>query len=141
MTIGARLDHNTRLLKFENAAEKIYQKYSSDNEAKIFYALALKAASDPQDKTFAKQRKAGELLSTIFANQPDHPGIAHYLIHVYDYPELAELGLVRCQKVCINRIVISPCVAYAFSYFYASRPLGRGGSIEYQFHDCRQMLR
>ena len=92
------LDHNTRLLKFENAAEKFYQKYSSDNEAKIFYALALRAASDPQDKTFAKQRKAGELLSTIFANQPDHPGIAHYLIHVYDYPELADLGLSAARK-------------------------------------------
>ena len=92
------LDHNARLLKFENATEKIYQKYSSDNEAKIFYALALKAASDPKDKTFTKQRKAGELLSTIFASQPDHPGIAHYLIHIYDYPELAELGLSAARK-------------------------------------------
>jgi len=92
------LDHKTRLLKFENAAEKNYQKYSSDNEAKIFYALALSAASDPRDKTFAKQRKAGELLSTIFASQPNHPGIAHYLIHVYDYPELAELGLAAARK-------------------------------------------
>ena len=92
------LDHNTRLLKFENAAEKLYQKYTSDNEAKIFYALALKAASDPQDKTFVKQRKAGELLNTIFANQPNHPGIAHYLIHVYDSPELAELGLAAARK-------------------------------------------
>jgi hypothetical protein len=69
-----------------------------DNEAKIFYALALRAASDPKDKTFAKQRKAGEILSTIFAKQPDHPGIAHYLIHVYDYPELAELGLPAARK-------------------------------------------
>ena len=92
------LDHKTRLLKFEQAAEKINQKYSSDNEAKIFYALALRAASDPQDKTFAKQRKAGALLNTIFATQPDHPGIAHYLIHVYDYPELAESGLPAARK-------------------------------------------
>jgi hypothetical protein len=94
----SNLDHKTRLLKFEQAAEKLSQKYSSDNETKIFYALALRAASDPEDKTFAKQRKAGELLSTIFAGQPDHPGIAHYLIHVYDYPELAELGLPAARK-------------------------------------------
>ncbi|HEX6227741.1 MAG TPA: hypothetical protein VFZ52_25155 [Chryseolinea sp.] len=92
------LDHFARLLKFEQAAERLYQKYPSDNEAKIFYALALRAASDPQDKTFAKQRKAGEILSQMFAGQPDHPGIAHYLIHVYDYPELADLALPAARK-------------------------------------------
>ncbi|HZI25188.1 MAG TPA: hypothetical protein VFD46_08935, partial [Chryseolinea sp.] len=92
------LDHKSRLLKFEAAAKEIYLKYSSDNESKIFYALALRAASDPEDKTFAKQREAGKILSSIFSGQPDHPGIAHYLIHVYDYPELAELGLPAARK-------------------------------------------
>ena len=93
-----KLDHKSRLLKFEEAAKEIYLKYSSDNESKIFYALALRAASDPEDKTFAKQREAGKILSSIFTGQPDHPGIAHYLIHVYDYPELAELGLPAARK-------------------------------------------
>jgi hypothetical protein len=92
------LDHKSRLLKFEEAAKEIYLKYPSDNESKIFYALALRAASDPQDKTFAKQREAGKILGSIFPGQPDHPGIAHYLIHVYDYPELAELGLPAAKK-------------------------------------------
>lgn len=92
------LDHKTRLLKFEKAAEKIYQKYPADNEAAVFYALALRAASDPADKTFVKQRKAGEILSSSFSSRPDHPGIAHYLIHVYDYPELAELALPAARK-------------------------------------------
>ncbi len=92
------LDHKTRILKFEKAAEQIHQKYPADNEAATFYALALTAASDPADKTFAKQRKAGEILNSIFSSQPDHPGIAHYLIHIYDSPELAELALPAARK-------------------------------------------
>jgi tetratricopeptide (TPR) repeat protein len=92
------LDHKTRTLKFESAAEKIYQKYPEDVEAAIFYSLALRAASDPTDKTFVKQRKAGEILNSIFTSKPDHPGVAHYLIHSYDYPELAEMGLNAARK-------------------------------------------
>ena len=94
----SNLDHKARLLKFEKAAEKIYQKYPSDREASIFYALALRAASDPTDKTFVKQRKAGEILNSLFSSQPDHPGVAHYLIHIYDYPELADLALPAARK-------------------------------------------
>jgi hypothetical protein len=92
------LDHQTRLRKFEEAAEKIYLNYPEDTEATIFYALALRAASDPTDKTFAKQRKAGQLLNTLFPNEPSHPGVAHYLIHTYDYPELADMGLTAARK-------------------------------------------
>jgi hypothetical protein len=93
-----KLDHKARLLKFESAAERIFQKYPEDNEAAIFYALALRAASDPTDKTFNKQRKAGDILNKLFASQPDHPGIAHYLIHIYDYPELADQALPAARK-------------------------------------------
>lgn len=93
-----KLDHRTRLLKFEQAAEKIYQQYPADIEAAIFYALALRAASDPTDKSFAKQRKAGDILNALFPNEPDHPGVAHYIIHTYDYPELAELALPAARK-------------------------------------------
>ena len=93
-----KLDHLTRVKKFENAAEKIYLKYPGDKEAAIFYALALRAASDPADKSFAKQRKAGEILNTLFPNEPNHPGVAHYLIHAYDYPELAEMALPAARK-------------------------------------------
>ena len=92
------LSHSTRLLKFEKAAEKIYLKYPADKEAAIFYALALRAAADPTDKSFAKQRKAGDILNALFPGEPDHPGIAHYLIHTYDYPELAELALPAARK-------------------------------------------
>ncbi|HEY5748626.1 MAG TPA: hypothetical protein VIU12_21295 [Chryseolinea sp.] len=92
------LDHQTRVLKFENASLAIYEKYPNETEAAIFYALALRAAADPRDKSFVKQKKAGDILEAIFVNQPDHPGIAHYIIHTYDYPELAELALPAARK-------------------------------------------
>ncbi len=92
------LDHRTRLLKFEKASEKIYEKYPDDKEAAIFYALALGASADPTDKTFRNQKKAGDILNAIFVNEPNHPGIAHYIIHNYDYPELAELALPAARK-------------------------------------------
>ncbi|MEO8472567.1 MAG: tetratricopeptide repeat protein [Chryseolinea sp.] len=92
------LDHKTRVSKFQKASEELYLKYPEDNEAAIFYALALRAASDPKDKTFVKQKKAGEILNAILSKEPDHPGVAHYIIHVYDYPELADLGLKSAMK-------------------------------------------
>ncbi len=93
-----QLDYRTRTLKFEKAAENIYQKYPDDKEAAIFYALALRATADPTDKTFRNQKKAGEILNSILAEEPNHPGITHYIIHTYDYPELAELALPAARK-------------------------------------------
>lgn len=92
------LDYHTRLLKFEMACKKIVEKYQADNEAVIFYALALRASADPSDKTFRKQREAGEILNAIYVREPNHPGITHYIIHNYDYPELAELALPAARK-------------------------------------------
>lgn len=92
------LDYKTRVLKFEKASEQVLKKFPDDNEAAIFYALALRASADPTDKTFANQRKSGKILEAIFAKEPNHPGIAHYIIHTYDYPELAELALPAARK-------------------------------------------
>jgi tetratricopeptide (TPR) repeat protein len=103
------LDHRTRLLKYEQASEKVYEKYPDDVEAAIFYSLALTAAADPTDKSFKNQRKAGEILDAIFLNNPKHPGIAHYIIHTYDYPELALLGLPAARKYAS----IAPASAHA----------------------------
>jgi len=64
-----------------------------DDEAAIFHALSLAVTAPKTDKTFANQRKCGEILEPIFARQPHHPGIAHYIIHCYDNPVLAEQGL------------------------------------------------
>jgi tetratricopeptide (TPR) repeat protein len=91
-------DYATRLKEYEQAARKVFEKYPDDKEAAIFYALALRASADPADKTFVNQKKAGDILAKMFVAEPNHPGIAHYLIHNYDYPELAELGLPAARK-------------------------------------------
>jgi hypothetical protein len=91
-------DQKTRVEKFVKAAEAIYNTYPEDKEAAIFYALALRSAADPADKTFSNQKKAGAILNSLFPNEPNHPGVAHYLIHNYDYPELADLGLDAARK-------------------------------------------
>lgn len=93
-----RVDHRTRTLAYEKAMEKVAQRYSDDREASIFYSLALLATALPTDKTYANQKKAGEILEKIFVEQPRHPGVAHYLIHSYDNPPLAALGLTAARS-------------------------------------------
>jgi len=103
------LDHRTRLTKFEKACSKIFEKYPGDSEAAIFYSLALTAAANPSDKSFGNQKKAGEILGKVFARQPNHPGVAHYIIHTYDYPELAKLALPTARQYAS----IAPASAHA----------------------------
>jgi hypothetical protein len=103
------LDHKTRSLKFEKAMEKVYEKYPQDREAGIFYALSLDATADPTDKSFRNQKKAGEILSRIYRTEPNHPGITHYIIHNYDYPELAEKALPAARAYA----GIAPASAHA----------------------------
>jgi tetratricopeptide (TPR) repeat protein len=86
-------DHPTRVLAYEKAMEQLSLRYPQDREAALFFALALQAAADPRDKTYARQRRSGELAEKVFAAEPDHPGAAHYIIHAYDYPGLATQGL------------------------------------------------
>ena len=86
-------DHRTRAVAFEKAMEGLAAKYPTDDEAQILYALALNVTALPTDKTFANQLKAGAILEPLFKKYPNHPGVAHYLIHTYDYAELAERGL------------------------------------------------
>jgi hypothetical protein len=78
---------------FEQKMGALQAAYPSDDEAAIFHALALDISAPPDDKTFVNQRKCGEILEPIFARLPNHPGAAHYLIHCYDNPVLAEKGL------------------------------------------------
>ena len=78
--------------------EQLQARYPDDHEAAIFHALALLGTSDPADKTYANQRKAGEILEPLFVEQPEHPGIAHYIIHAYDYPPLAPRALDAARR-------------------------------------------
>lgn len=87
-----------RALRYEAAMEKLAAKYPQDREASIFYALSLNIAADPMDKTFTRQLKAAAILEPLFIAQPDHPGLAHYLIHTYDYPPIAAKGLPAARR-------------------------------------------
>ena len=104
-----QLDHRSRVLNFEKAMEKIYLAYTDDKEAAVFYCLALNAAADPADKTYTNQRKAFAILEPLYKQQPLHPGLAHYIIHNCDYPELAELALPAARKYAS----IAPASAHA----------------------------
>jgi Tfp pilus assembly protein PilF len=88
-----KVDHRTRVQAYLKAMEALAQRYPQDDEAQIYYALALDVAASPADKTYANQLKAAAILEGIFKRQPQHPGVAHYLIHSYDYPPIAEKGL------------------------------------------------
>jgi hypothetical protein len=91
-------------------------KYPEDHEAKIFYALALAVAADPADKTYADPLKAGAILEELFEKEPTHPGLAHYIIHAYDVPALADRALIAARRYCSRR---SSCAAYAITYIYS----------------------
>jgi hypothetical protein len=88
-TSDPKVDQQARMLAYERAMASVHAAFPEDTEATIFYALALAAAADPSDKTNAKQLKAGALLEKLFVAQPNHPGLAHYIIHAYDQPALA----------------------------------------------------
>ena len=91
-------DHRTRVLAHEEAMGRLASTYPDDREATIFYALALNIAASPTDKTYNNQLKAGKLLERVFSEQPQHPGVAHYLIHTYDYPPIAQQGLDAAKR-------------------------------------------
>ncbi len=87
-----------RLLAYRDAMGNVAAKYPEDHEAQIFYALALAVAEDPGDKTYAARFKAGTILEKLFAEEPTHPSLAHYIIHAYDVPALAARALVAAQR-------------------------------------------
>jgi tetratricopeptide (TPR) repeat protein len=104
-----RLDHRTRALAYEKAMERLAARYPDDREATVFYALALNMTVLPTDKTYANQLKAAGILEKVFAEQPNHPGVAHYLIHSYDYPPIAHKGLDAARRYA----AIAPSSAHA----------------------------
>ncbi|HEV8108958.1 MAG TPA: hypothetical protein VGP97_15685 [Burkholderiales bacterium] len=87
-----------RRLAYEKAMEQLAQRYPDDTEAAIFHALSLDMSADLTDKTYANQLKAAQILERLFREQPEHPGVAHYLIHSYDYPPIAHRGLDAARR-------------------------------------------
>src|SRR5947199_3484118 len=104
-----KVDHRTRLLAYAKAMEQLAQRYPNDDEAQIHYALALNTSASPADKTYANQLKGAAILEPIAERQPQHPGVSHYLIHLYDYPPIAEKGLDAARRYA----KIAPAAAHA----------------------------
>jgi hypothetical protein len=87
-----------RVAAYREAMAGVASRYPADEEAQIFHALALAFSADPNDKTYANQLTGGALLEKLFALHPDHPGLAHYIIHAYDYPPLADGALEAARR-------------------------------------------
>ena len=105
-----QIDHRTRVLAYEAAMERLHASHGSAREAAVFYALALIAAGTlDDDAQFGRERRAAALLDQALASAPDHPGVAHYLIHGYDYPPLANLALNAARRYAD----IAPASAHA----------------------------
>jgi tetratricopeptide (TPR) repeat protein len=103
------VDQRTRSLAYEAALERLHREHPDDPEAAMYFALALTANAPPTDLTFARQKRAGAILGPLFDTMPEHPGIAHYLIHTYDAPPLAHLGVDAALKYS----QIAPSVPHA----------------------------
>lgn len=100
-----KIPHQARVQSYVKAMEALAARYPDDEEAQIFYAIALNVGASPSDKTYANQLKGAAILEPIFQRAPQHPGVAHYLIHLYDYPAIAEKGLpaaLRYAKIAPN---------------------------------------
>jgi hypothetical protein len=106
---ASTVDQRTRTVAYEHAMAALAGRYADDVEARIFYALALDQTALPTDKTYANQLKAAAILEAEFARQPEHPGLAHYIIHSYDAPALAARGLDAARRYA----KIAPDAAHA----------------------------
>ena len=108
---GDTVDAAARLLAYERAMAGVARRRPADEEARIFHALALIALGQlhPSDSTYARQREAARILEPLYRRHPDHPGLAHYLIHAYDSPALAREGVAAADRYAS----IAPSVPHA----------------------------
>jgi tetratricopeptide (TPR) repeat protein len=93
-----KLDDAARAKAYSDGMKKVYDANPEDHEAAAFYALSLLASAPRHDETFANRKAAAAVLEKLFAIEPDHPGVAHYLIHSYDKPQLAQLGIPAARR-------------------------------------------
>jgi hypothetical protein len=104
-----KTDHRSRCINYEKAMEQVHKRYPEDKEATVFYALALNASANPNDKSYTNQKKAASLLNALYPSEANHPGIIHYIIHTYDYPGLAAAALPAARKYA----AVAPSSAHA----------------------------
>jgi tetratricopeptide (TPR) repeat protein len=98
-----------RVLEYEKAMGRVSVANKGDTEARIFWALAVAQAASPTDKTYARQLQAAEMLEPLYKQMPNHPGLAHYIIHAYDVPVLAPKALPAARAYA----GIAPVVPHA----------------------------
>jgi tetratricopeptide (TPR) repeat protein len=91
-------EHRARSLAWGQAMEQLAARFPEDTETQIFHALTLVANAQASDKTFVNQLKAGAILEPLLQQRADHPGVAHYLIHAYDFSGLVERGLPAARR-------------------------------------------
>ncbi|HEU4631717.1 MAG TPA: hypothetical protein VFS08_18355 [Gemmatimonadaceae bacterium] len=103
------VDQPARVAGYERAMADLVARQPADTEARIFHAIALVASAPPGDKSYARQRQAGATLESLWVAQPDHPGLAHYIIHSYDVPALAPLAARAAERYA----EIAPDAAHA----------------------------
>jgi tetratricopeptide (TPR) repeat protein len=114
----------TRTANYEAAMARLSARYPDDAEAAIFYALALNEAADPADKAYPKPLKAADILEKLQVKQPSHPGIPHYIIHSYDYPELAMRGVIAANQ-CAQLASSAPHALHMPSHIYSTLGMWR----------------
>ena len=115
----ATVPQRTRTANYEAAMARLVARHPDDAEAAIFYALALNEAADPGDKTYAKQLKAADILEKLESQFPNHPGIPHYVIHSYDYPELALRGAIAASR-CAQLAPSAPHALHMPSHIFST---------------------
>jgi len=105
-----KVDHSTRATAYYESMKKLYERDPSDDETAVFYSLSLiSVGMMANDKTYAKEKEAAQILNRVLKREPQHPGVTHYLIHSYDYPALAELALPAARSYA----KIAPASAHA----------------------------
>ena len=112
-----KVDHRTRLQAYDEAMAQLAARYPDDKEAVILSALVTSANFNPADKTYANQLKAARVLEPLAKSDPDHPGVAHYLIHSYDYPAIAKHG-VEAAKLYSKIAPDSPHAVHMPSHIF-----------------------
>lgn len=101
--------NRARMLVYERAMKAIVDQYPTDTEAKVFHGVIMVSNAPPTDMTFAQQKKAAEILTALYKEQPNHPGLAHYIIHAFDSPPLAQFAIDAARQYA----TIAPAAPHA----------------------------
>ena len=100
---------NKRMAAYNTAMEQLSARYPDDYEAKVFYALTLQASASHADTTYAQQLKSAAILEKLYEQNPQHPGVSHFIIHAYDFAPLADKGIAAARRYA----GIAPAVPHA----------------------------